>query len=331
MDLSQRVRAILSFVQAADAGSFAAAARLLGISSAAVSKNVASLEQALGVRLMNRTTRTLSLTDEGSAFLKQARIALDALDSAVDSIAAQRADISGHVRISTSAGFGRDQVVPALPGLMTRYPALSVEVDFDDRVVDLVKDGYDVAIRGGRIADSALVARPICRMNLVLVASPDYLAREGVPSTPQDLQAHKLIVRRFLSGRISPWSFRGTDKSISTLDVDAAVLMLSAPEAMAQAATLGLGIAQVGVHHAWNHLVSGRLKAVLLGSHDPGSYEMVMQFPHRALMAPRVRATIEYLLAAFAQDEALHVPVSDLGRYAAQGRAIRSRGERRLR
>lgn len=316
MDLSQRVRAILSFVQAADSGSFAAAARTLGISPAAVSKNVASLEQALGVRLMNRTTRTLSLTDEGAAFLKQARVALDALDSAVDSVAAQRAETSGHVRISTSAAFGRDQILPALPGLMTRYPALSVEVDFDDRVVDLVRDGYDLVIRGGHLSDSALVSRPVCRMNLVLVASPTYLAREGAPRTPQELKRHKLIARRFLGGKASPWNFRAKDRSITTLDIDAAVLTLSAPEAMAQAASLGLGIAQVGVHHAWRYLAAGDLKVVLFGAHDPGSYEMVMQFPHRALMAPRVRATIDYLLASFEQDEALHVPLSALKRYA---------------
>lgn len=316
MDLSQRVRAILSFVQAADAGSFAAAARSLGISPAAVSKNVASLEQSLGVRLMNRTTRTLSLTDEGAAFLKQARVALDALDSAADSLAAQRAETSGHVRISTSAAFGRDQLLPALPGLMTRYPALSIEVDFDDRVVDLVRDGYDLAIRGGHIADSALVSRPICHMNLVLVASATYLAREGVPQTPQELKRHKLIVRRFLGGKASPWNFRAADGSITTLDLDAAVLTLSAPEAMAEAASLGLGVAQVGVHHAWRYLAAGDLKVVLFGSHDPGSYEMVMQFPHRALMAPRVRATIDYLLAAFSQDEALHVPLNALTDYA---------------
>jgi DNA-binding transcriptional LysR family regulator len=315
MDMSQRVRAILSFVQAADAGSFAAGGRELGISSAAVSKNVASLEQALGVRLMNRTTRTLSLTDEGTAFLKQARIALDALDSAVDSVAAQRGETSGHVRISTSAGFGRDQLLPALQGLLTRYPSLTVEADFDDRVIDLVGEGYDLVIRGGHIADSALISRPICRLNLILVASPEYLAREGVPRTPQDLKHHKLIVRRFLGGKASPWSFRATDGSITTLDMDTAAVTLSAPEALAQAASLGLGITQVGVHHAWSHLVSGKLKVVLLGQHDPGSYEMVMQFPHRALMAPRVRATIDYLHAAFAQDEALHLPLSALRDY----------------
>ncbi|NWK80037.1 LysR family transcriptional regulator, partial [Aquitalea sp. LB_tupeE] len=135
MDLSQRVPSVLSFVTTVETGSFAAAARQLGISNAAVSKNVAGLEQALGVRLLNRTTRTLSLTEEGAAFLRQARIALDALDAAVDAIATQRLEISGPVRISSSAAFGRDHLLPALPGLLTRYPQLAVEVDFDDRVV----------------------------------------------------------------------------------------------------------------------------------------------------------------------------------------------------
>lgn len=315
MDLSQRVRAILSFVQVADAGSFAAAARSLGISAAAVSKNVASLEQALGVRLMNRTTRTLNLTDEGSAFLKQARIALEALDTAVDAVAAQRVETSGHVRISCSAAFGRDQLLPALPGLMARYPGLTVEADFDDRVIDLVHDGYDLAIRGGHIADSALVSRPICQLNMVLVAAPEYLAQHGIPHTPDGLLQHKLITRRFLGGKVSPWGFRAADGSLTTLDHEHAALTLSAPEALAQAASYGLGIAQVGVHHAWKYLKNGQLKVLLLGQHDPGHYQMVMQYPHRALVAPRVRATIDYLLAAFAKDEALHVPLEALASY----------------
>lgn len=307
MDSSQRVRAILSFVQAADAGSFAAAARALGISSAAVSKNVASLEQALGVRLMNRTTRTLNLTEEGAAFLRQARIALNALDMAVDAVAERRIQPGGRVRISTSSAFGREQLMPAIPGLLARYPALSVEVDFDDRVVDLVHDGYDLAIRGGRIVDSALVSRSVCKLHMVLVAAPAYLARHGVPQAPQDLGRHKLITRRFLGGRVSPWSFRAEDGSITTLDPESALLTLSAPETLVQAALAGVGITQVGIHHAWRHLVSGALKVVLKRFHHPGSYEMVMQYPHRALMAPRVRATIDHLLDAFARDETLHV------------------------
>jgi len=318
MEISQRVRAILSFVEAVDGGSFAAASRALGISAAAVSKNVAGLEQALGVRLMNRTTRTLSLTDEGTLFLKQARIALEALDAAVDVLAEQRVETSGHVRISSSAAFGRDHLMPVLPGLQTRYPALSVEVDFDDRVIDLVRDGYDLALRGGHIADSALVARPVCQLNMVLVASPDYLARQGIPRTPQDLAVHRLIVRRFLAGRVSPWSFRRGDGGLITQDLTPAVLTLSAPEALTQAAVQGMGIAQVGIHHAWSYLQSGQLKALLVGQHDPGHYEMVLQYPHRALMAPRVRVTVDYLLAAFAEDEALHVPLSALDDYAAR-------------
>ncbi|BAK77507.1 transcriptional regulator, LysR family [Pseudogulbenkiania sp. NH8B] len=317
MDSSQRVRAILSFVQAAQSGSFAAAARSLGISSAAVSKNVASLEQGLGVRLMNRTTRSLKLTAEGLAFLEQARIALDALDAAVDTVAAQRVVPAGRVRISTSAAFGRDQVMPALPGLLERHPALSVEVDFDDRRVDLVQEGYDLAVRGGQLVDSALVSRLICRLNMVLIASPAYLARYGVPRTPQDLPQHRLIARRFLGGRLSPWCFRLADGSLDEREPAPAVITVSAPEALAQAALAGLGIAQVGIHHAWPHLRAGSLKVVLADCHHPGTYEMALQYPHRALLAPRVRATVDYLLEAFARDEALHVPLTALHAFSA--------------
>lgn len=318
MDSSQRVRAILSFVNAADAGSFAAAGRLLGITSAAVSKNVASLEKALGARLMNRTTRTLQLTDEGGAFLHQARIALEALDVAVDTVTTQRLGPSGRVRISTSSAFGRGHLLPLLPGLLSRYPALSVEVDFDDRVVDFVRDGYDLVIRGGNIPDSTLVSRSICQLNLALVASPEYLARQGVPNNPQELQAHRQVARRFLGGRVSPWSFRHEDGSITTLDpTHSAVLTLSAPEAVVQAACDGVGVAQVGVYLAWPHLLSGALKIVLHQYHHPGTYEMVMQYPHRALVAPRVRATLDYLLDAFAGDQTLHVPLEALDAYIA--------------
>lgn len=317
MDSSQRVRAIISFVQSAGAGSFAAAGRALGISSAAVSKNIAGLERALGVRLMNRTTRTLSLTDEGEAFLRQARIALDALDQAADAVISHRAAPSGRVRVSTSVGFGREQLAPALPGLLQKYPGLRLEVDFDDHVIDLVRDGYDLALRGGRIADSSLVSRPVCQFNMVLVAAPNYLAEHGIPRQPEDLRQHRLITRRFLGGRISPWNFTAQDGSITTLDTDAAVMTLSSPETITQLAVAGIGIAQIGVHHAWRHLQTGELKVLLPASHHPGSFEMTLQYPHRALLAPRVRVTVEYLLEAFAQCEELHVPMAVLREFEA--------------
>lgn len=317
MDSSQRVRAILSFVQAADAGSFAAAARALGISSAAVSKNIAGLEKALGVRLMNRTTRTLSLTEEGSAFAQQARIALEALDLATEAVIAHRAAPTGNVRISTSVGFGREQLTPVLPGLLEKYPALSVDVDFDDRVIDLVQERYDIALRGGHIIDSSYISRPICHLNPVLVASPDYLAHHGIPRQPGDLAKHRLLARRFLGGSVAPWHFRANDASIRTLDCSAAVMTLSSPEAITQAAVSGAGIARVGVHHAWRHVRAGQLKVLLLDTHHPGSLEMTLQYPHRALVAPRVRVTVEYLLEAFATLEELHVPLEALRGYQA--------------
>ncbi|VWC58712.1 transcriptional regulator [Burkholderia lata] len=318
LDLSQRTRAILSFVHAADAGSFAAAGRVLGITSAAVSKNVAGLEQSLGVRLMNRTTRTLKLTDEGGVFLRQARVALEALDAAVDSVVVPRQGPQGRVRISTSAAFGREHLQPLLPGLLARYPGLSVEADFDDRIVDVVRDGYDIVIRGGNILDSALVSRPIFRMNIVLVASPAYLASHGIPRTPDELGAHRLIARRFLGGAVATWGFRMRGGSIVTVDPgESAPLTFSAPEAVVQAACDGLGIAQVGAHLAWEHLRAGTLKVLLRRHHLPGTYEMAMQYPHRALKASRVQATVDYLLDAFAANESLHVPLKALDAYGA--------------
>ena len=317
MDSSQRVRAILSFVQAADAGSFAAGARALGISSAAVGKNIAGLEKSLGVRLMNRTTRSLKLTDEGEAFLRQARVALEALDLAVDAVISQRAAPTGSVRISTSAGFGREQLAPLLPNLLIKYPGLAVEVDFDDRVIDLIHDGYDIALRGGRVADSSLISRTVCQFRLVLVASPSYLQTVGIPRKPDELMKHRLLPRRFLGGRVSPWNFLADDASLTTLNTDSAVMTMSSPETLTQMAVAGAGIAEVGVHHAWKYLRTGELKLLLLSSHHPGSFEMTLQYPHRALVAPRVRVTIDYLLEAFANMHELHVPLSELSAYQA--------------
>ncbi|WOA52832.1 LysR family transcriptional regulator [Dickeya solani] len=315
MEVSRHVRSIMTFVEAADNGSFAATARQLGISAAAVSKNIAGLEQVLGVRLLNRTTRRVTLTEEGAAFLSQARVALNALENAVDTIAVGKQETSGHVRISTSTAFGREHVIPALPGLMARYPALTLEVDFDDRITDLIHDGYDLAIRGGRIVDSSLISRPVCRMNTILVASPDYLSSHGEPNHPEELKNHKLIARRFLGGRVSSWGFRDKDGSFSTFDPEPAALTLSAPEALVEAACAGVGIAQVGAHIALKKLISGELKIVMFEQHDPGNYEMVIQYPHRALIAPRVRVTIEYLLEAFGQDDCLTFSYDDLATF----------------
>jgi len=316
MEPSSRLPSILSFVHAAERGSFAAAARALGISSAAVSKNVASLERSLGVRLMNRTTRSLQLTGEGQAFFEKARVAIDALDEAIDTVAAQRAEPAGRVRLSTGNAFGNRYVMPILPQLIACFPALSVEVDFDDRRVDLVKDGYDLALRGGWIEDSSLVSRHICMLRSVLVAAPSYLSEHGVPRTCGDLERHRKVAVRFLTGRVARWAFR-EGGAIEEMEPQAPVLTVSAPEAAVEAAVLGVGVAQVGVHHAWDHVRDGRLKVLLPDQHDAGERELALQYPHRALLAPRVRVTVDFLLEKLAQSEALHVPPERLREFAA--------------
>ena len=317
MESSNRVPSILSFVHAAERGSFAAAARALGISAAAVSKNIAGLEQALGVRLMNRTTRSLQLTGEGLAFFEHARVAINALDQAIDTVAAQRADPIGRVRLSTSSAFGNNYIMPLLPQLIDRYPALSIEVDFDDRRIDLVKDGYDLALRGGLLEDSSVVSRRVCTLHTALVASPAYLQARGIPRQRSDLDGHRMIAVRFLSGRLAHWTFAGDDGKVDQYEPAAPVLTVSAPEAAVDAAMRGIGIAQVGVHHAWRLLQEGRLKVLLPEQHEAGARELALQYPHRALVAPRVRVTVEFLLEKLTQVEALHVTSSALREFVA--------------
>ncbi|QDL53613.1 LysR family transcriptional regulator [Rhodoferax aquaticus] len=316
MDATQRVRAMLSFVQAADRGSFAAAARALGISSAAVGKNVAGLEGALGVRLMNRSTRSLQLTSEGQAFLQGAREAIDALDAAIDTVAAQRAHPQGRVRVSTSNAFGHRYLLPLLPRLAEKYPAIVMELDFDDRKVDIVRDGFDIAVRGGQLTDSSLESRHICNLVTVLVAAPSYLAKFGVPKRVHDLDHHRLIAVRFLTGQTSAWTFAVAGALQERLPEPCA-LVVSDPQAAVEAAVSGMGIAQIGLHHAWIHLKAGQLKVVLAKAHHSGSRSMALQYPHRALVAPRVRVTVDFLLQELAHAEALHASLSELQAFSA--------------
>lgn len=315
MEIFQHVRAIVSFVESSHQGSFSKAASSLGISPAAVSKNVATLEKVLGVRLMNRTTRKISLTEEGEAFLEEAKRSLHSLESATETLVNRKLDVIGQVRISTSAYFGQNFLLPSIAGLMGKFPQLRVDVDFDDRMVSFVEEGYDLAIRGGNLIDSNMVSRPIFKLKTVLVASPQYIDQHGLPSDPSDLVRHRLLVRRFLGGQVSPWRFRSNDGALFTADLKQAVMSLSAPEALLQSALSGVGIAQVGVHMALPYLQKKELYCVLLDSYDSGSYQMAIQYPHRSLIAKRVKVTVDHLVRHFEHDRLLHTPDDVLNEY----------------
>ena len=298
--------ALISFTESAAAGSFTAAAARLDLTPAAVSKNVARLEAQLGVRLFNRSTRQLRLTAEGEAFRSRAAAALRALDEAVAEVGRVRGAAVGRVRISVGVSFGRRYLLPLLPALAARHPELQVEVSLDNRPVDLLAEGFDIGVRGGVVVESSLVARRIARLPLVLVASPAYLRGRGVPRNVADLAGHELLGVRLDGGGEIPWRLRKPGSRTAGNWPVVARLWLSDPEALIDLALEHAGIGQVGLHHAMPFLRSGQLKAVLTDVHDAGNREIVLHYPHRQYLAPRVRVTVDALLAGFARNQNLN-------------------------
>jgi DNA-binding transcriptional LysR family regulator len=305
----------LSFIETASLGSYTKAALKLDVSTAAVSKNVQRLEADLGVRLLNRSTRKISMTPEGEAYLEQAREALRLLDEAAAQAGQARREAVGKVRLSSAAAFGRNYVLPALPDLLEKHPQLEVEVSLDNRAVDLVAEGFDLGLRGGVIKDSALIARRVCALPTVLLASPGYLKRRGVPLKPTDLQAHEALGVRFASGVVGEWRF-GKGKRATSF-APPARLWVSDPESLMDLVLAGHGIAQMGFHHALPYLRTGKLKVVLLGQSDPGERQVVLQYPHRQFLAPRVRVVIDALMAHFAELDVLQAPLNEARQFSA--------------
>ena len=306
----KQLQGLLALIEVSASGSLAGAARRLGVTPAAVSKSLARLEEQLGVRLVQRSTRTSRVTDEGARFIDKARAALRLLDDAVAEVS-QSAEVPvGVVRISTGVAFGRMWMVPALPALAERFPQLTLEVELDNTPVDMVANGIDIAIRGGSVPDANYVARRVCKLPLVLVASPAYLARAGVPLAHGDLENHRCIQLRFADGGAAPWLFRVGGRRVAV--TPRAALVANDSEAVVELALAGGGITQCGLYQALPDLQAGRLKLVLADTHEAGLREFVLVYPHRQFLAPRVRVVAEALLAHFRDTPALHVQPSEL-------------------
>ena len=306
----KNLQGLLAFVEATQAGSLSAAAERLQVTPAAVSKNLARLERQLGVRLLQRSTRRLAPTAEGALLLDKARAALRLLDEAQAEVSQAAQTPAGRVRISVGIAFGRRWVLPLLPALAARHPQLAIEVDLENRPVDLVAGGFDLGIRGGFIEDSSLVARRVCALPVVLLASPGYLRRAGVPAAVEDLAAHRCAAVRFAGGAVSTWRF-GRGRRAQEFAPPARVLT-SDPESVLELALADGGIVQAALHHALPYLRSGRLKLLLPGLHDPGPREVVLHYPHRLYLAPRVRVVVDALLAHWAQAGDLHLGVDEV-------------------
>lgn len=284
--------ALTSFVRTAETLSFVEAARTLGISASAVGKNVARLEKKLGVRLFNRSTRSVNLTVEGSKLLVRSRHILEQLREAEAELTAKSDQPSGKLRVSLPV-IGYHLLLPVLPAFTRRYPEVELELDFSDRLVNLVDERVDIAIRSGEISDSRLTAKTLGHFQFVLCASPDYLNVHGSPSSPNDLQMHKCIRFRFPStGLIQPWELRGLQSAGEY--PSQSVLTVNNIESLVMATLSGMGISYVPDFIVRTALNSGELREVMPGLCERrGKFSALWQTSR--YLSPRIRCFIDFL------------------------------------
>jgi DNA-binding transcriptional LysR family regulator len=255
-----RLAAMETFVRVVDAGSFSAAARALNIGQPAVSKTVAQLEERLGVRLLMRSTRGLSPTEAGQNFYEHAKRALEEADEADLAARGAGASLTGRLRISAAPTFARLHVVPHLPKFLAAHPNLAMDVVLDDRLIDLVEEGIDIALRVGSLNDSSLTARRLASCPRHVLATPAYFARAGVPRTPAELSEHQAVLYTGGGGGES-WSFRqgATEVSVKV----SGSLRITAAEGLRAAVLAGMGLT---ISSAWifsPELASGAVRVVL--------------------------------------------------------------------
>lgn len=291
MDRFQEMRAFAAVVEA---GSFVGAADALGVSKAAVSRQVAELEARLGVRLLHRTTRRLSLTGEGEVFHARARELLGSLEEMEAEVAARSGRAVGTLKVSAPASFGVLHLAPLWPGFMARHPQVRLEVTLSDRVVDLVEEGFDVAVRIARLGDSSLVSRQLASTRLMLCASPRYLRKHGRPRHPSDLAEHAVIAYSLLSVG-DDWQFTGPDGPVQ---VRVQPRLRTNSGDTCRAIALGHeGIVLEPSFMVADDVAAGRL-VHLLPEYRSLEFGIHAVYPSRRLLAPKVRALVDYLAQA---------------------------------
>jgi DNA-binding transcriptional LysR family regulator len=287
------LEAMAMFVRVVERGSFSAVARELGTTQPTVSKQINALEKRLGGRLIARSTRQLSLTDEGSRYYKQCRDILAAVDSAEHSFQTGREAVAGPLRIACSVSFGRLQIAPRLPGFLDRYPEVTVDLLLSDQNVDLVSEGMDVAIRIGELKDSSLIARQIGLTRRLLVAAPAYLQRHGAPQAVDELNLHNCILFNLLED-FDTWMF---DAGQHHVQVKGNVRSNNS-EAIRQMVLSGLGISLAPSWLYRRDLVQGRVVQVL-PTLTPSALPIYALLPANRRQSARVRAFVDHLVEGF--------------------------------
>ena len=290
--------AIPVFVAVVENSGFSAAARTLGISKSAVSKRINQLEAHLGVRLLHRTTRKLSLTEAGERYFEHAAQALTAAGQAEDAVTELQGEPQGNLKISSPMSFGRLHVAPLIPKLLQRHPKLQIDLVMDDRKVDLVAGGFDVAIRAGNLPDSTLIARKLAPLRQVLCASPDYIDRYGRPGTPAELSGHNCVLYSY-SSDAGEWTLIG-ESGPETVTVSGSY-QVNNSEALLEALREGVGIGRLPTFVAGPDLKTGRL-VKLFESYRLPDFTLYAVFPERQYLPAKVRAFLDFAIEYFGGD-----------------------------
>ena len=285
---------ILAFVRAAEARNFTKAAQQLGMTPSGVSKAISRLESQFKVRLLHRTSRSVTMTPEGTTFYERCRQIVADLQDAEQLLSQAQMAPQGVLRITLPLSVGRLHLARAIPEFVRRYPDITVEASLTDRLVDLVEEGYDLAVRMGKPPDSRVVARPLTVGKLVTCASPDYLKQHGTPRTPEDLVAHNCI--RFVlpsTGRAQDWKFQRDGKRFSV--AVSGNVALDHAEALVEAALAGTALIQISTFVTAPAIRRGDLKAVLTRFQVESPSVWVM-YPQNRHLTPRVRALVDFLV-----------------------------------
>ncbi|KIC17327.1 LysR family transcriptional regulator [Leisingera sp. ANG-Vp] len=286
-----------SFAAVAAQSSFTGGARQLGISTKLASKYVARLEEQLGAQLLNRTTRKVTLTDTGRAYLERCLPLLDQFDELEDVVQLRQKELAGPVRITAPTGFGSRELVEALQPFQEAHPQVEIELVLSDRHLPILEEGVDLAVRFGALKDSTLVARKLCDMRLVVVASPDYLAAHGAPSDPEALATHNCLLQ-MTSPQPDIWTFEeGGKKTVSV----GGSFRANSPRAVAHMAAHGLGIARCPHYTARPFLADGRLQ-VLFEGQETGPITLYAVYPPSRHLTARIRTLIDHLASYFSPE-----------------------------
>ena len=287
---------LAAFVKVVEANGFSAAAPQLSLTPSAVSKLVTRLEERLGVRLFNRTTRQLGLTEDGEAFYRDASRIVREIEEAESAIGRRGKSARGVLKITTSLAFGTHQILPLVPEFLDLHPAIELDLSFTDRVVDLVQEGFDVAFRIGRLADSSFVARKIGEDRRVVVASPDYLEKHGTPTEPDDLATHNCVCFRDRL-YMNRWPFT-IDGQMRELTVHGNC-RADDGDTIYQLAVEGVGIARLTRLTVARAIRDGKLRQILQDYIADDAVPIHAVYPHRRLLSPKVTAFVDFLSRKF--------------------------------